>query len=136
MTKCLKSRLLLAQTREVSVRNEQYIEIPRAIADENGLPHKGQKSHAVHIVFDNAGRMNLHPKTLERERRDAHVETMHDHLIFTDEMRIPKKWSEILECRKCKRRLVVYLGDCILRIVPQLLSGEQKVYIGGAGDKT
>ena len=89
----------------------------------------------VHIVFDNAGRMNLHPKTLERERRDAHVETMHDHLIFTDEMRIPKKWSEILECRKCKRRLVVYLGDCILRIVPQLLSGEQKVYIGGAGEE-
>ena len=50
VTKCLKSRLLLAQTREVSVRDEQYIEIPRAIADENGLPHKGQKSHATSFI--------------------------------------------------------------------------------------
>lgn len=51
VTKCLKSRLLLAQMQEGDVRenptNEQFIELPKAIADENGLPNKGQKCNTT-----------------------------------------------------------------------------------------
>ena len=49
-------------------------------------------------------------------------------------MKIHPKWREIIDCRICKRLLVVYLGDAFLRISPQVLRGEQRLYIAGASD--
>ena len=42
---CLKKRLK-AKNYDTSGQCEQYIELPRAIADSNGMPHKGDKSNA------------------------------------------------------------------------------------------
>ena len=74
----------------------------------------------------------MHPKDIERNRRDMNSQpTAHDHIHFDDCTKIPTKWREMLGCRKCKRELVVYLGDCFLRIAPRFLHGSQKLVIGG-----
>jgi hypothetical protein len=45
VTQCLKKRLLHCElTKTNKIPHEQYLELPRAIADTNGIPHKGQKS--------------------------------------------------------------------------------------------
>ena len=45
-SKCLKSRLLWAQMHDGDVSlQEQYLELPCALADESGIPNKGQKSN-------------------------------------------------------------------------------------------
>lgn len=38
----------------------------------------------------------------------------------------------MLKCRVCKRQLISYLGDCLLRLTPEFLQGTQKVVISGA----
>ena len=168
---------------------EQFLEMPRALADHNGMPHKGQKSSStaffstrydeillssfpigwfpdavilegmfminttplrihscmkeyaefllnrhvksyinagvkeVHIVFDDPGRFNGHPKDIERARRDSSQRACDEHHTFSDTTKIPKKWSDMLGCRVCKRQLTSYLGDCLLRLVhPRLPS--------------
>lgn len=49
MTKCLKRRLLSGER----VSDEQYLELPRAIADPDGIPQKGdsvwRSRHTVHF---------------------------------------------------------------------------------------
>ena len=52
VTQCLKKRLLYCQlTNADSVPHEQYLELPRALADSNGIPQikwnttKGTKEH-------------------------------------------------------------------------------------------
>ncbi len=201
VTKCLKSRLLLAQMHDDDMALQvQYLELPRALADESGIPNKGQKSNStpfystrygeqvvmcmyqfpvgwlpdavimdgmfmlnttplrihskmseytrfllvryagwyikagvteVHIVFDDPGRFELHPKDIERTRRDSASDLEHDHIEFSDRMKVPSKWRDILSCRKCKRQLVVYIGESLLRLAPELLQGEQKVIVAG-----
>ena len=42
----------------------------------------------------------------------------------------------MLSCRKCKRALVEYIGDCFLRIAPKYLHEGQKLIVGGACDNT
>ena len=180
-TKCLRSRLLWAQSHSEDNENyeQQYLELPRAIVDENGIPNKGQKSNAssfyfkrygnntfstffpshwlpdivllegmfiinttplrihakmsdyirhlllyvgcylnrgvaeVHIIFDDAGRFSINPKRIEQTRRDDSASTInlnHDRVSFSDGMKIPPKWREILECQKCKRRASCVYG--------------------------
>ena len=48
-------------------------------------------------------------------------------------LRIPRR--ESLACRKCKRQLVVYIVECLLRIASGLLQGEQKLFVAGAGEE-
>ena len=207
VTKCLRSRLLWAQSHSEDNENyeQQYLELPRAIADENGIPNKGQKSNAtsfyfkrygnstfstsfpshwlpdivllegmfminttplrihakmsdyirhllsryvgcylnmgvaeVHIIFDDAGRFSVNPKRIEQTRRDDSASTInlnHEHVSFSDDMKIPPKWREILECRKCKRKLVVYMGESLLQQVHEFLRGDQKFYVAGTGEE-
>ena len=75
--------------------------------------HKG--SHEVHVVFDNPGRLQNTPKYFEQKRRDATQQVPRDHICreFKKGLEIsPKKWREtILNCRACKRNLVMFLGD-------------------------
>ena len=42
---CVKKRLK-AKNNDTGGHCEQYIELPRAIANSNGMPHKGDKSNA------------------------------------------------------------------------------------------
>ena len=179
---------------------EQYLELPRAICDPNGLPHKGQKSYAttflekryknvitsalpagwvadsvvlegmflinatplvthktmkdysnflirrfavphlhrgvkeVHIVFDCAGLSLRTPKEFEQSRRDSEhaLPTDHVHYVFSDDALVPQKWRECLQCRKCKRELILYLGksfDCVS--TRAYLGASQKLVLGG-----
>ena len=201
VTQCLKKRLLHCEsTKAHNIPHEQYLELPRAIADINGIPQKGQKSvtttffqkkygekvfldkfppgwkpqsailegmflinttplkihssmleyttfifvrHAgkyitagvneVHIVFDDPGRFDFHPKDIERTRRESTNNSgVHEHVHIDDQTKIPSKWRELLGCRTCKRLLVEYVGECILRIAPKYLQNDQKVIVGGA----
>ena len=88
----------------------------------------------IHIVFDNPGRFNHHPKDIERERRTNKEKGPHAHCEFKDEMKIPSNWRDILECRECKRKLVLYLGDRFLLCAPKSLKGAQKLVIAGVYD--
>ena len=53
VAKCLRSRLLWSQMFSESQTNEapqqQFLELPRAIATEHGIPNKGQK--AAQLLF-------------------------------------------------------------------------------------
>ena len=82
----------------------------------------------MHIVFDDPGRFTVHPKAIERNRRDPNNETAHEHIHFDDQAKIPSKWRDIIECRKCKHELVLYIGDCLLRIAPKYLKSFTDVY--------
>ena len=173
VTRCFKKRLLYSQMTKDTFPHEQYLELPRAIADVNGIPQKGQKSlttsfyfkkygeeviapkfppawvphsvilegmflinttplrihscmleyanfiltrHAgrylsagveeVHLVFDDPGRFDMHPKDIERSRRDTGKQgAVHEHIHFNDKTKVPSKWRNMLDCRKCKRLL-------------------------------
>ena len=196
VTECLKRRLLCGG----KVGNdEQYLELPRSIADENGLPHKGMKCFStkfyekkygsaailsnfpenwlprtvilegmfiinssplrihctmqeytrfllkkytlkyftvgvneVHIIFDNPGRFENHPKSIERNRRDAgKIGGSHTHSHFSDEAKIPSKWQEMLKCRECKKRLIAYMADSLLMTAPEVLQEGQRLIVAG-----
>ena len=88
----------------------------------------------IHLVFDDPNRIEEHPKSIERSRRDDHTSDNHKHLKFSDDMKIPKKWTEIVNCRQCKRQLIIYMGECILVHVIQLLRKDQKCYVAGSGE--
>ncbi len=88
----------------------------------------------IRIVFDNPSQFNCHPKKIERERRDNDNKGPHNHSTFHDDAKIPLNWRNVLDCRECKRKLVTYLGDCFLRLAPDLLEGEQKIVIAGVDD--
>ena len=207
VAKCLKNRLLWAQMHggKGETTQEQYLELPRALADEDSTPTKGQKSNTinfyarrygdkaiqpafpsrwhpdlvviegmfminttplrihsklieyvrhlverymgyylktgvaeVHIVFDDPGRMKKSPKAIEQTRRDAtatNIGPNHEHVTFTDDMKVPSKWREVIECRTCKRQLVVYMGDAILTTGQYLLREGQKLVVAGAGEE-
>ena len=180
---------------------QQYLELPRAISDPSGNPHKGQKSYTtkrlekrykdlicnqlpggwvpdavvvegmfmintsplsthstakdytqfllrrfvvshfskgckeVHIVFDNPGRLPESPKSFERRRRDdaATLSSDHRHTAFSDACALPSNWRDCLNCRQCKRALVVYLGQSMKNhaVTTCKLRGQQNVVLAG-----
>ena len=83
----------------------------------------------IHIVFDHANRHQYHPKQIETAHQNATC--IHNHTLFQDELKAPSKWRDHLDCSVCKRRIVNYVGDCLLRLTPSLLSGTQKVVVSG-----
>ncbi len=72
-------------------------------------------------MFDDPGRFEGHPKDIERARQDSGQAQDHEHMAFHDQMKIPSNWRDMLECRQCKRQLVVYIGDCFLLVASQFL---------------
>ena len=97
------------------------------------VPHFAKAVKEVHIVFDSPEHNLRTPKAFEQSRRDAEhsVSPDHEHFQFTDVAAVPQKWTDHLNCRPCKRRLVVYLGEAVLTLAPGLLSGEQKLVVAG-----
>ena len=55
VTKCLKRRLLSHSREEIRGSDEQYLELPRAIADPDGIPHKGTKSSTTAFYLQRYG---------------------------------------------------------------------------------
>ena len=84
-------------------------------------------------MFDSPGHSLCTPKAFEHSRRDAErsVSLEHEHFQFADVAAVPQKWRDHLNCRDCKRQLVVYLGDTFIAHAPQLRSGDQKLVTAG-----
>ena len=82
------------------------------------------------IVFDDLGRCELHPKAIERTRRDSILDTDHDHLAFSDRMKVSAKWRDTLSCKKCKRHLVVYIGESRHYMLLGQVKGKTKTKLG------
>ena len=95
--------------------------------------HKG--SEEVHVIFDNPGRIHT-PKYFEQKHRDVNARVQADHKcgIFTNDTEIPpKKWREnFINCHRCKRNLVIFLGQFFLQNVSTFLSMNQALYVAGA----
>ena len=91
-------------------------------------------SHEVHVIFDNPGRLPNTPKSFEHARRDKTAKVGDNH--HCDEMisttAIPKRWREnLLHCRTCKRALVKFLTQYILKNISIYLQQNQTLYIAG-----
>ncbi len=90
----------------------------------------------VHVIFDNPGRLGNTPKCFEQARRDesAIVSTNH----YCDDINnntavLRGKWrNNFLNCRECKRKLVVYLGNYFLANMHSFLNTGQTLYVAGA----
>ena len=70
------------------------------------------------------------------KNRDSKATVASNHVCadLTSSTLIPwKNWREnYLNCRKCKRNLVVFLGDYFLKNSSTFLSQHQKLYVAGA----
>ena len=98
-------------------------------------------------MFESPGQNPRTPKAFEHSRRDAEhfehsrrdaehsVSPGHEHFHFTDIAAVPQKWRDHLNCRHCKRQLVVYLGGAFLTVAPELLTCEQKLVVAGCFEK-
>ena len=97
------------------------------------VPHFAKGAQEVHVVFDNPGRVPHTPKAFEQGRRDTEhaVSPDHQHYEFNDPAKVPKMWRDHLNCRYCKRQLIVYLGQAFLELAPGLLRDEQKLIVAG-----
>ena len=99
-----------------------------------------QGCQEVHVIFDNPG--SLPKKYFEHMRRDLTAKVSTDH--YCDDLngssKIPKgKWREgLLNCRSCKRKLVIFLGKYFLSNIKTFLQPQQTLYVAGAfeGDIT
>ena len=86
-----------------------------------------QGANDVHIIFDNPGRINDHPKCVEHKHHDSRFVGHQSHCTFSHDTKAPNKWSEVLKCRECKRAAEKYVGDFILRFIPTFLTNNRKV---------
>ncbi len=96
--------------------------------------HRG--SEEVHIIFDTPGRLANTPKYFEQKRRDAVAKVPLEH--YCDELQGSTKiqhgkWREnFLNCRECKRKLVVFIGGYFLSNAGTYLQPHHTLYVAGA----
>ena len=86
----------------------------------------------VHVLFDNPERLKL-PKIFEREGRDK-TSSISVHTCDTIEPNnlIPAKWREsVINCRRCKRSLTLFLTKYWLKKISQHLQCGMTLYIAG-----
>ena len=103
------------------------------------FPHFVKGATQVHILFDDPGRQPHTPKAIEQSRRDAAhvVPDDHQHWEFSDSSGIPNKWREHLNCRACKRQLVVYLGHALIQSATAgALRDNQSLVIAGCFEES
>ncbi len=94
---------------------------------------KGMKE--IHIIFDSPGRLKNTPKYFEQKRRDANAKISMTHRcddIIGSTKVIRGKWREsFLNCRECKRKLAIFLGEFFLNNCSSYLQDHQAMYIAG-----
>lgn len=99
------------------------------------LSHFSRGGNEVHLIFDTPGRLTNTPKYFEQQRRDSTATISPGHTCrgINEHTTIPAKWREdVLNCRTCKRALVCFLADFMLRKVQPYLSPHHKFYVAGA----
>lgn len=81
-------------------------------------PHPSRGCTEMHLLFHNPGQLKDTPKFFEHKRRDesATVATNHACDNINESTRLPTKWREnVLHCCKCKRTLVCFLAEFMLK---------------------
>ena len=99
------------------------------------MVHFNRGCREVHAIFDNPERLKL-PKNFERDRRDKIASVaMHTCDIIEATVPIPAKWREsVINCRQCKRSLIVFLSKYWLEKASRHLQSGMVLYIAGALD--
>ena len=99
------------------------------------IPRFKQGAREVHVIFDNAERLPQTPKMHERSRRDksARIVTGHTCDTITSQKSVPTtKWQEgLINCRTCKRFLVLFLSNAFLKCTPPYLKEGQRFVVAG-----
>ena len=75
-------------------------------------PEFTRGAQEVHLIFDNPGRLKETPKHFERQRRDqsATIQTNNTCESIHAAQKLPYQWREdLINCRTCKRNLVIFL---------------------------
>ena len=97
-------------------------------------PHFTNGAREAHLIFDNPGRLQQTPKHFEQKRRDLSVNVIAGHVCddITENRRIPSKWREnIVNCRNCKRNLVIFLGQYYMKVLPKQIQPGKAIIIAG-----
>ncbi len=93
-------------------------------------------SDEVHIIFDTPGRLANTPKYFEQKRRDVVAKVPLEHYCddFQGSTKIQHgKWREnFLNCRECKRKLVLFIGRYFLNNAGTYLQPHHTLYVAGA----
>lgn len=108
------------------------------ILDQYIKPHFRAGVQEVHVVFDSPGSMSETPKELEKKRRDKDkVIEAHKCNQLTSSGSLPTKWRSLLECRKCKQNLTVFLAQAqeMLKLAPNILNRAQ-AFASNVGETT
>ena len=96
------------------------------------VPHLKAGTKEVHILFDDPDQTES-PKEIERQVRDHTYCIDSDHHCSSIEplTAVPTEWSNLLNCRKCKRALCVFLSNDMLIQAPKLLRENQTLITAG-----
>ena len=112
-----------------------YADYGRFLLQRHITPHFLRGCIEVNLLFDNPGQLKNTPKYFERKRRDAlaAVDSNHTCDDIKEYTRLPRKWREnVLNCRNCKRTLVCFLSEYMLKHIHTHLSPQQKFYVAGS----
>ena len=97
------------------------------------VPHLKAGVQEVHILFDELDQTES-PKEIEHQKRDdnSSVDSNHHCVCVEPLANVPTEWrSKLLNCRKCKRALCVFLCTEMLTQAPKLLSANQTLSTAG-----
>ena len=97
------------------------------------VPHLKAGTQEVHILFDDPNQTDS-PKDIERRVRDHTTCIDPDHHCSSIEpfVAVPTEWrSKLLNCRKCKRSLCMFLSNDMLIQAPKLLRENQRLITAG-----
>lgn len=98
------------------------------------LPHYRCMSKEVHLLFDDPDCQELSPKYFERQHRDKENQVPDDHSCtdFSADLLIPPKWrNNVINCRKCKRKLICFLSNYFMERMKKKLGPQQKFVTAG-----
>ena len=100
------------------------------------IPQFTRGCNEVHVIFDNPGQLAQTPKSFEHKRRDSTAKLSPNHCCDSVEgstkVQVGKWRDNFLNCRKCKRSLVICIGEYLLSNVGQHLQPTQALYVAGA----
>ena len=97
------------------------------------VPHLKAGTQEVHILFDDPDQTDS-PKHIERRVRDHAICIDPEHHCSSIEpfVAVPTEWrSKLVNCRKCKRALCMFLSNDMLIQAPKLLRENQKLITAG-----
>ena len=131
---CLMEGMFMINTSPLG-SHTTYGDYARFLLKRHITPHFSRGCTEVHLLFDNPGQLKNTPKFFEHKRRDESATIAAGHMCddINETTRLPSKWREnVLHCRKCKRTLVCFLAQFMLKHINSHLSSHHKFYVAGA----